>query len=53
MENYTSEEASELIQEGTSDCSIDDLDTDVDGQVIVTTGIYRWKDGSYHNEAET
>jgi hypothetical protein len=30
----------------------DDLEVDNEGQVIVYTGIYRWKDGSYHSEAE-
>ena len=48
----TSEEAYDLIVNGVSDGDVDSLDTDEDGQLIVYTGIYRWKDGTYHEEPE-
>jgi secreted PhoX family phosphatase len=32
--------------------SPDNLETDNEGQLIIYTGIYRWKDGTYHEEAE-
>lgn len=31
---------------------IDKVQTDNDGQLIIYTGIYCWKDGSYHTEQE-
>lgn len=32
--------------------NLDDLETDNEGQLIIYTSIYRWKDGTYHSEAE-
>jgi hypothetical protein len=31
---------------------MDSIETDNDGQLVIYTGIYRWKDGSYHDKAE-
>jgi hypothetical protein len=31
----------------------DGYETDNEGQLVIYTGIYRWKDGSYHNKAES
>ncbi len=30
----------------------DDMKTDQNGQLVVNTGVYRWKNGSYHDEVE-
>jgi len=50
----TSIEVMDMIREGVNGGHPDDLHTDDEGQVIVYTGIYRWKsDGSYHEEPET
>ena len=53
MKIFTEQEAIEDIVEGASDSHPYDLDTDLDGQLIIYTGIYRWKDGTYRDEAET
>lgn len=31
---------------------IDDVDTTDDGHLVIYTGIWRWKDGSYHAKPE-
>jgi hypothetical protein len=53
MQTFTVQEAAEDILEGATDAHPDALDTDNDGQLIIYTGIYRWKDGTYHDEAES
>jgi len=30
----------------------DDVDMDYEGQLIFYTNVYRWEDGSYHDEAQ-
>ena len=40
------------IIDGVSDCHPDNYETDDSGQLIVKTGIFRWKDGTYHDESE-
>jgi len=39
----------DMIVDGVSDSHPDNLPINADGEVIVNTGIYRWKDGSYHD----
>ena len=34
------------------DCNWNDFSTDIQGQVILHTGIYRWNDGCYYNVRE-
>lgn len=29
-----------------------EMETDNEGQLVIYTGIYRWSDGSYHDEQE-
>jgi hypothetical protein len=48
----TPKEVIETIIAGVSDSHPGDLETDNDGQLLVYTGIYRHKDGSYHETAE-
>lgn len=52
MTIMTHEEACEDINEGSSNCDPDSLETDDDGQLVIYTGIYRWSDGTYHDEQE-
>lgn len=49
---FTLEEVAADILDGVSDFHPDNHETDNEGQLIIYTGIYRWKDGSYHDEAE-
>lgn len=45
----TPTEVHDAIVDGVSDFHPDNLETDNEGQLIVYTGIYRWKDGTYHD----
>jgi len=47
---YTVEEIMDAVLDNLE--SINDLATDNEGQLIVYTGIYRWKDGSFHDTPE-
>lgn len=47
-----SEVLDEIVSFVSGDCHPDDLDVDNQGQIVIYTGIYRWKDGSYHSEKE-
>lgn len=48
----TPQEVMDTIAGAMSDSHPGDLDTDNNGQLVIYTGIYRWKDGSYHEEPE-
>lgn len=48
----THKEALDLIVKQLSNSNVDWFDTDNEGQLIVYTGIYRWADGTYHEEQE-
>lgn len=52
-QTYTQKQVSEILIYDVYDIKPDDLETDNEGQLIIHTGIYRWKDGSYHDEVET
>jgi len=41
------------IMDGCCDNHPDDLKEDNDGQLVIYTGIYRWADGTYHEDQET
>jgi secreted PhoX family phosphatase len=51
MARLTLQEVTDDINDGGFG-SPDNLETDNEGQLIIYTGIYRWKDGSYHDETE-
>ena len=53
MSEMTPEDVHEAILDGVSDCHPDNHSVDSDGEIVVHTGIYRWQDGSYHEEHET
>jgi hypothetical protein len=52
-EALTLSEAWANIVEGTMMHNPNGYETDNEGQLVIYTGIYRWKDGSYHNKAES
>lgn len=52
MSNLTSDEVHDAIVSAASDTNADDYMCDNDGQLLVYTGIYRWADGTYHEEQE-
>jgi hypothetical protein len=41
-----------IIVKTVQELSIGDLETDNDGQLLIHTGVYRWKDRTYHDRAE-
>ena len=48
MNTYTKEEVNAL-----TDCKADgQTELDNEGQVVIYTGIYEWKDGTFHDEAD-
>jgi hypothetical protein len=49
---FTVAEIQDALIEQSSGVAPCEMDTDNEGQLIIYTGIYRWKDGSYHDEAE-
>ena len=51
MDTFTNEEVVHLIVDGNPK-NANDVETDYDGQLIIYTGIYVWKDGSFHDEPE-
>jgi hypothetical protein len=52
MQTFTKEEVHDDIVDGVSDFHPDNHATDNQGQLIIYTGIYRWADGSYHDEPD-
>ena len=52
MKTFTVAEFEDYLAELATDSHPAELPTDNDGQLIVYTGIYRWADGSLHDEAE-
>lgn len=52
MEILDEEKVEEAIIDLVRSSGSDEMDTDNDGQLIVYTGIYRWADGTYHDEEE-
>jgi hypothetical protein len=44
--------SSQLVERLRAGHKVDNLETDEYGQVIVKTGVYRWRDGSYHDDIE-
>lgn len=52
MATLTVVEVQDAIIEGSSGVAPCEVETDNEGQLIIYTGIYRWKDGSYHDEQE-
>lgn len=51
-QTYSKQKVSEILIYDVSDINPDDLETDNQGQLLIHTYIYRWKDGSYHDEVE-
>jgi len=52
MSAITKEEVIDAIVETVSNSSPKDFDVDNDGQLIVYTGIFLWRDGTFHDEIE-
>lgn len=51
MNTYTEQEAMQSITDDVN-CGIDMSETDNQGQVVIYTGIFRWNDGTYHEEPD-
>jgi hypothetical protein len=52
MQTFTAQEVMDDIIEGCSDSHPNDLPTDSDGQLLIYTGIYKWNDGTFHDEMD-
>jgi hypothetical protein len=52
MAIFTVAEVQDAIIEGVSGVAPCECERDNDGQLVIYTGIYVWKDGTYHDEAE-
>jgi hypothetical protein len=49
MSTMTPTEVHDAIVDSVSDCHPDNELVDNEGQIVIYTGIYRWKDGTYHD----
>lgn len=52
MATLTRAEVQDAIIEQSNGIEPVEMETDNDGQLILYTGIFVWKDGTYHDEAE-
>lgn len=52
MKVFTVAEVQDALIEMVSGVHPVEMDVDNEGQLIVYTGIYRWNDGTYHEEPE-
>jgi hypothetical protein len=53
MATYTIAEVQDGIIDLVSGVAPCELDTDNKGQLVIYTGVYRWDDGTYHDEPQS
>ena len=52
MKTFTNAEVQDVLIEEASGLHPAEMETDNEGQLIIYTGIYRWSDGTCHDESE-
>lgn len=52
MRTFTKAEVQDALIEEASGLDPIEMETDNEGQLIIYTGIFLWKDGSYRDESE-